>query len=293
MLNRKYSLSWQAYSDHLKIMMKDLMMKQDFSDATIITEDKKQIKAHKNILSLCSPFFQDILHKQNTSNPLIYMKGILSSELESIIQFIYLGETTFNEERRDEFLAVAKSLEINQILEAESKANDSNEPESTNANCEVKSVQKEDQEEEQQQTIDNSLDGEGDVTENKKMAFEGTKYPCTKCTYRATQRSHLYVHIRSLHEGIKYPCNQCVYRASDQSSLKKHIQRKHDGIKYPCNYCDYNATEKCSLTKHIKNKHEGIKYPCNECEYRATLQSNLKKHIDTKHNKRSSLDFNR
>ena len=85
MNQEKYiSLTWQTYSDHLKNMMRDLMMKQDFSDVTIITEDKKQIKAHKNILSLFSPFFQDILHKQSSSNPIIYMKGILSSELESI-----------------------------------------------------------------------------------------------------------------------------------------------------------------------------------------------------------------
>ena len=41
----KYSVKWHAYSDHLKSMMKELMMNQDFSDVTLVTEDKKQIKA--------------------------------------------------------------------------------------------------------------------------------------------------------------------------------------------------------------------------------------------------------
>ena len=54
MLQEKYSLTWHNYSDHLRRMMKDLMMNEDFSDVTLVTEDKKQIKAHNNILSACS-----------------------------------------------------------------------------------------------------------------------------------------------------------------------------------------------------------------------------------------------
>ena len=42
----KYSLKWQTYSDHLKSMLKELMFNEDFSDVTLVTEDKKQIKAH-------------------------------------------------------------------------------------------------------------------------------------------------------------------------------------------------------------------------------------------------------
>ena len=45
----KYSLTWHTYSDHLKSMMKELIMNEDFSDVTLVTEDKKQIKANINI----------------------------------------------------------------------------------------------------------------------------------------------------------------------------------------------------------------------------------------------------
>ena len=40
------------------------------------------------------------------------------------MQFIYHGEATFYEERMDEFLAVAKSLEIKELCNAEPKTND-------------------------------------------------------------------------------------------------------------------------------------------------------------------------
>ena len=72
----KYSLTWHTYSDHLKSMMKELMMNEDFADVTLVTEDKKQIKAHINILSACSPVFKDILKKDKNSSLIMYLRGI-------------------------------------------------------------------------------------------------------------------------------------------------------------------------------------------------------------------------
>ena len=67
MNQQKYSVIWHNYSDHLKIMMKELMMNEHFADVTLVTEDKKQIKANINILSACSPVFKDILKKERNS----------------------------------------------------------------------------------------------------------------------------------------------------------------------------------------------------------------------------------
>ena len=97
--------------------MKELMMNEDFADVTLITEDKKQMKANINILSACSPVFKNILKKEKT-NQIMYLRGIQFPEMESIMQYIYLGEATFYEERMDEFLAVAKSLEIKELCNA-------------------------------------------------------------------------------------------------------------------------------------------------------------------------------
>ena len=123
MHHKKYSLTWHTYSDHLRSMMKELMMNEDFSDVTLVTEDKKQIKANINVLSACSPVFKDILKKEKNSNQIMYLRGIQFPEMESIMQFIYLGEATFNDERIDEFLAVAKSLEIKELCNASPKTN--------------------------------------------------------------------------------------------------------------------------------------------------------------------------
>ena len=44
----------------------------------------------------------------NNSHPIIYLRGIQYSEIESILQFIYLGEEKFYEERMNEFPKVLK-----------------------------------------------------------------------------------------------------------------------------------------------------------------------------------------
>ena len=68
MHQEKYSLTWHTYSDHLRDLMKELMINEDFSDITLVTEDKKQIKANINILSACSPIFREILKERKEFN---------------------------------------------------------------------------------------------------------------------------------------------------------------------------------------------------------------------------------
>ena len=96
----KYAFKWHTYTDHLREMMKEMMTSEDFADVTLVSDDKKIIKAHRNILSTCSPVFKDILYTQAQSNhPVIYLRGIQYSEIESILQYMYLGEAKFYEER--------------------------------------------------------------------------------------------------------------------------------------------------------------------------------------------------
>merc|ERR1711949_108278 len=96
--------------------MRDMMTYSEFADVTLVTDDKHQIRAHRNILSACSPVFKNILQiDSNNINPVIYLRGIQQSEMESIMQFIYLGEAKFDEERMNEFLKVSKNLEIKEL----------------------------------------------------------------------------------------------------------------------------------------------------------------------------------
>ena len=280
MHQEKYSLTWETYSDHLKGLMKELMMNEDFSDITFVTEDKKQIKANINILSACSPIFKDILKKEKNSRQIMYLRGIQFSEIESILQFVYLGEATFYEERMDEFLAVAKSLEIKELCNAESKSNleldDGSLPRNPNtADEEVK----------EQTVMSNHMTGQ--VPEERKREVLSVdvdgKYKCNQCDYQTTHKGHFTRHVESKHEGVKYACDQCDYQSTHKGDLNKHIQSQHEGVRYACVQCDYQAGYQSHLNLHIKSKHEGVKYSCTKCDHQYTHQSSLTKHIQSKH----------
>ena len=115
MNQEKFNLTWHTYTDHLRDMLHDMMTSNALTDVTLVSEDKKQFKAHKVVLSASSSVFKSIISENHSTNPVIYLRDILSYEIKSILQFIYLGKATFYQERMNEFLKVAKSLEIKEI----------------------------------------------------------------------------------------------------------------------------------------------------------------------------------
>ena len=71
-----YNICWDKFKVSTSEAFKNLIKDTDFTDVTLACEDGKQIKAHKVILSACSPFFKDILIQNPHTHPLIYLKGI-------------------------------------------------------------------------------------------------------------------------------------------------------------------------------------------------------------------------
>ena len=64
----------------------------------------------------CWSLFKNIITSKLSNNTsVIYLRGIQHQEMESILEFMYLGSATFYQERMNEFLNVAKSLEIKEI----------------------------------------------------------------------------------------------------------------------------------------------------------------------------------
>ena len=111
-------LTWHTYPDHLRETMQEMMTSGDFTDVTLVSDDKISLKAHRNILSACSPVFKSILQLEPQHNhPVIYLRGTQHSQIESILQFIYLGEATFHEKTIDDFMFLGKDLQIKELME--------------------------------------------------------------------------------------------------------------------------------------------------------------------------------
>ena len=293
MTKQNYKVEWDAYPDNLKRIMGDMMKTDDFTDVTLVSDDKKQIKAHRNILAACSPFFKNILQIEERNNHIIYLRGIQYSELELVLEFMYLGEATFDRERINEFVLVAKNLEIKEFEKNVEETLDSKHQfSSLNQNCvvvesnewnentkvidsilepdtllhkDVESFYGKNEDEELNENVvnefntveSNSMKHQDRSRDDNEASPEGAVeiYKCSKCDFQSHNKCSRNRHAL-IHgsDRLRYACNFCGYRASRQEHLIRHSESKHEGIKYACNQCEYEGS-KGALIHHKKAKH--------------------------------------
>ena len=81
-----------------------------FTDVTLVSDDNKQIQAHKLILSAGSEYFRGILSDKSHPHPMLCLDGISSDDLTWIIKYLYVGEVSVPQLRLQKFLTIAKKL---------------------------------------------------------------------------------------------------------------------------------------------------------------------------------------
>ena len=264
MKQEDFNITWHTFTDHLREMLHDMRTLNELTDVTLVSEDKKHFKAHKVVLSACSPVFKSIISENVLTSPLIYLRGIQSDEIETILQFIYLGEATLYQDRMKEFLKVAQSLEIKEI----------------NTNIEDTKV-------ENTEDFEQDIDLQGEDSEPKKESKvikpEASKVSCNECGLKYSKTSHLNRHVRAIHEGLQYTCEQCDFMTKRTEKLQQHVKSVHEGVKYQCDQCSYEANQMGSLKHHIKSTHEGVKFTCDKCSFKAKSVQALQYHIKAFH----------
>ena len=269
----KYNLTWHNYSDHYKQILRDLITTNNFSDVTLVTEDKQQIKAHKNIIGSCSPVFRNILQIDPFNNhPVIYLKGIQHFEMEPIIEFMYQGETMIFLDRMADLVSAVKTLEIIGLHKCLDTFNLEKETEASKA-TDITNINTEEKQDTKVETLERSHHAK----------YKGPKVNCEHCGKIFSDKHGLKQHIQGAHEGIKYSCDQCEYQGNQQGNLRQHIQSKHEGLKHTCQYCDQQFGTQGNLKIHMQGKHEGITFDCDKCKFKSSRKDRLKYHIQIEH----------
>jgi len=111
MTNEKFCLRWNDFESNISVAFQELRDDKDFFDVTLACDDE-QIQAHKMILSACSAFFRNILRRNPHPHPLLYLKGVKYTDLQSILNFMYHGEVNVAQEELNSFLTVAEDLQV-------------------------------------------------------------------------------------------------------------------------------------------------------------------------------------
>ena len=110
--SEKLCLQWNDFQENITSTFKELREDTELTDVTLACEDGQQIEAHKVVLASSSPFFMDLLKKNKHPHPLIYLRGLTSTDLGAIMDFLYHGEANVFQEDLDTFLALAEEFKL-------------------------------------------------------------------------------------------------------------------------------------------------------------------------------------
>jgi len=118
--SQQYCLKWNNYQTSLSSSFKDLLANETFVDCTLTCGKAggQAINAHRVVLSACSPYFRQVLSNLSQwQHPVIILKDIKYQELSGIVEFIYHGEVSIDQDCLPGFLQAAESLRIKGLTE--------------------------------------------------------------------------------------------------------------------------------------------------------------------------------
>ncbi|XP_045468598.1 modifier of mdg4-like isoform X28 [Harmonia axyridis] len=111
MASEQFSLCWDNFHKNMSSGMNSMLENEDLVDVTLAVEGK-YLKAHKMVLSVCSPYFKELFKSNPCKHPIVFMKDVSYVALSDLLQFMYQGEVQVSQENLSTFIKTAEALQI-------------------------------------------------------------------------------------------------------------------------------------------------------------------------------------
>ncbi|KAG7304374.1 hypothetical protein JYU34_011314 [Plutella xylostella] len=116
MASQRFCLRWNNHQSNMLSVFDQLLHAETFTDVTLAV-DGQLLKAHKMVLSACSPYFQALFVNHQEKHPIVILKDVPYADMKCLLDFMYRGEVSVDQERLTAFLKVAESLRIKGLTE--------------------------------------------------------------------------------------------------------------------------------------------------------------------------------
>ena len=246
-----------------------LLKDHEFSDVTLACEGFS-IQAHKTVLAASSSVFSDIMKNNKHSLPYIYLRGVTSDQLSSMINFIYYGETTVKEEEFESFTALGKEFQIDGLqsltFEEESQSNDTDKKMK-----ELEELLSKDSRDfpsdkgEKLKEIVNDLETfeasikskpEAKKIVSPKSSGDANKSEDEKVSNEFELAINNKIEFGKTTDGTRiFQCTDCLKPFKTKQKAKFHVEIHLDGFSHTCQQCGASLKTKHSLTMHTYKLH--------------------------------------
>jgi len=313
----KFCLKWNDFETNISSAFRELREDRDFFDVSLVC-DEDQISAHKVILGSCSPFFRDVLRRNPHQHPLLYLKNIRFSDLESVLSFMYHGEVSVAQEQLNSFLSVAEELQVKGLTQnrTENQSRENNIKQQTSlANKQSRQHPHNEENPKRINKVPNTpvpaaykpnLGEDDEIQEVAPVKSEPRDPPvqtvvlAAQDMYQASDthysqhsqvlasEDHLDHHQGDLYEDDDYqvyPYQEQQQEITDDTDplaqLRKYIVKRGAGPERECGICyQYSNKSSTNVRNHIESKHfPGLaSYHCEYCDKTCNTKQSLDTH---------------
>ncbi|XP_063993872.1 longitudinals lacking protein isoform X3 [Diachasmimorpha longicaudata] len=123
--DQQFCLRWNNHQSTLIQNFDTLLESGTLVDCTLAAEGK-YLKAHKVVLSACSPYFEGLLSEHYDKHPVFILKDVKFKELKAMMDYMYRGEVNISQDQLAALLKAAESLQIKGLSESKTGGNHSN-----------------------------------------------------------------------------------------------------------------------------------------------------------------------
>ncbi|CAB4068041.1 FLVCR [Lepeophtheirus salmonis] len=121
---QQFCLKWNNHRSTILSVFDTLLEEESLVDVTL-TAEGQFLRAHKVILSACSPYFRIMFRAANEKHPVIYMQNVDFENLKALVEYMYKGEANVPQHMLPSFIRTAESLQIRGLAEGASHQYDS------------------------------------------------------------------------------------------------------------------------------------------------------------------------
>ena len=270
-----FCLKWNDFQNNVSKTLSDFRRDEEFFDVTLVSEDLQHISAHKLVLSASSELFKLILRKSSHPyphpNPLIYLNGFRSKELNFIMEYIYHGEVRILQDDIHNFLEAAQKLKIEGLIEkmppSEERETELDsektietiemKPDTENIDFKNESISSivEDQSAETPMSKDKMSKPKKEKSVKTIAVFNQSIL--TKDDIKAIVDNHIEKYENNDGEEV-WKCRTCGKSSSNKVNLAKHVEIHIEGLSFECQVCGKSYKTRMSLDQHKKLKHTRI-----------------------------------
>ncbi|XP_055296626.1 broad-complex core protein isoforms 1/2/3/4/5 isoform X2 [Sitodiplosis mosellana] len=115
-----FCLRWNNYQSSITSAFENLRDDEDFVDVTLAC-DGRSLKAHRVVLSACSPYFRELLKSTPCKHPVIVLQDVAFNDLHALVEFIYHGEVNVHQRSLSSFLKTAEVLRVSGLTQQQAE----------------------------------------------------------------------------------------------------------------------------------------------------------------------------